>query len=87
MKEENKWKAEAGGSVMERVQQKIAEDFIPRCLCFTCPCVVSVEILGLFAWQEEEEANRKLTCLLGGIFQDRFVKYALHIHLATEKRK
>lgn len=52
-----------------------------------CPGVVRVEILGPFAWQEEEEANRKFPCLLGDVFQNCFVKYALHIHLATEKKE
>lgn len=77
-------KLEQLGAVMKRVQQKIAKDYIPR---FMCPHCVSVEILGPFAWQEEEEANRKLPHLLGGAFQNRFVKCASHIHLATEKRK
>lgn len=75
------------GAVMKRVQQKIAKDYIPRYLWFMCPWGVSVEILGPFVWQEEEEANRKLPCLLGGVFQNQFVKNVSHIHLATEKRK
>lgn len=86
-KKKRSGKLEQLAAVMKRVQQKIAKDFIPRCLCFMYPRVVSVEILGPFAWQEEEEANRKLLCLLRGVFQNQFVNYALHIHLATEKRK
>lgn len=72
-KEKRCGKLEQLGTVMKRVQQTIAKDSIPRCLWFMCPCVVSVEILRPFAWQEEEELNRKWPCLLGGVFQNQFV--------------
>lgn len=77
-KKKRSGKLEQLGAVMKRVQQKIAKDYSPRCLWFMRASGVSVEILGPSVWQEEEEANRKLPHLLGGVFQNRFVKYASH---------
>lgn len=52
-KKKESGKKEWLGAVMEGVQQEIAKDFIPRCLCSTCPYVT-------------RHGNPKTICMTGG---------------------